>query len=113
MLESGLEGLLGNSAAYDFLESAVAIFDTGGTLRYRNTAFSQFNHGVRDSIDNLNRQKALLDCPQFRSWLLAPVAADHVKHCAKSSSIPPESRSNSPYTQGLFLLPVARPMGYC
>jgi len=78
-LESGLDGLLGNSAAYDFLDSAVAVFDIQGTLRYGNTAFSKFNHAVRDSVQNLNKQAALLDCPQFRSWLLDSVAADHVK----------------------------------
>jgi diguanylate cyclase (GGDEF)-like protein/PAS domain S-box-containing protein len=79
LLENGLEGMLSNSAAYDFLESAVAVFDTQGTLRYRNTAFSNFNHAVRDSIENLDGQAALLDCPKFRSWLLASLAADDVE----------------------------------
>lgn len=79
MLESGLEGLLGNAAAYDYLEPAVAIFDIKGSLRYGNPAFSKFNHSVRDSIENLSRQAALLDCPKFRTWLLASVAAGHVE----------------------------------
>jgi diguanylate cyclase (GGDEF)-like protein/PAS domain S-box-containing protein len=79
MLETGLEGLLGYSTAYDFLESAVAIFDTRTTLRYENSAFSHFNHAVRDSIQNLNKQAALLDCPQFRAWLQDSVAAGEAK----------------------------------
>jgi diguanylate cyclase (GGDEF)-like protein/PAS domain S-box-containing protein len=79
ILENGLESLLGDSAAYDFLESAVAIFDTQGTLRYGNTAFSKFNRAVRDSAENLRLQAALLDCPQFRSWLQAALAADHAE----------------------------------
>jgi diguanylate cyclase (GGDEF)-like protein/PAS domain S-box-containing protein len=79
MLENGLEGLLGNSAAYGFLDSAVAIFDTQATLRYENSAFSHFNHAVRDSIQNLNKQASLLDCPQFRSWLQDSVAAGEAK----------------------------------
>jgi diguanylate cyclase (GGDEF)-like protein/PAS domain S-box-containing protein len=79
MLESGLESLLGYSAAYDYLESAVAIFDIKGSLLYGNPAFSKFNHSVRDSIENLNRKESLLDCPKFRTWLLAAVAAGHAE----------------------------------
>jgi diguanylate cyclase (GGDEF)-like protein/PAS domain S-box-containing protein len=79
MLKTGLEGLLGNSTAYDLLASAVAIFDHKGTLRYENPAFASFNRTARDSIPNLANRAALLDCPQFRAWLLAAVKADHVK----------------------------------
>jgi len=84
MLESGLEGLLGNSAAYDFLESAVAIFDSAGKLRYGNAAFAHFNHNVRDSIENLNGHATLLECPQFQSWLMAAIAADHADTLSQS-----------------------------
>ena len=62
------------SAAYDLLESAVAIFDAGGMLRYGNGAFANFNHAVRDSVENLARP-SLLDCPEFKSWLHAALNA--------------------------------------
>lgn len=74
-LDNGLEGLLNNCTAYEFLESVVAVFDIHGTLRYGNAAFTYFNHAVRDSTENLNRRAALLDCPQFRSWLLTSLKA--------------------------------------
>ncbi len=79
MLESGLDGLLANAAAYDVIDSAVAIFDIQATLRYANSAFTHFNHAVRDSIENLNKEATLLDCPPFRSWLRDAVAAGQVK----------------------------------
>ena len=75
-LETGIEGLLEISAAYDFLESAVALFDSRGTLRYENPAFVSFNRSVRDSVPNLANEDALLDCPQFHTWLLAAAKAD-------------------------------------
>jgi diguanylate cyclase (GGDEF)-like protein/PAS domain S-box-containing protein len=79
ILESGLEGLLGNCAAYDLLDSAIAIFDTQASLRYGNSAFMDFIRAVRDSTQNLSRHPTLLDCPQFRSWLQDSVSAGQVK----------------------------------
>ena len=73
-LDDGLDGLLAMSAAYDLLESAVAIFDAAATLRYGNGAFTNFNHAVRDSVENLARP-SLLDCPEFKSWLHAALNA--------------------------------------
>jgi len=78
-LDTGLEVLLANSAAYDLLASAVAIFDQHGTLCYENPAFASFNRSVRDSVLNLADRAALLDCPQFRNWLLAAAKAGHAK----------------------------------
>jgi diguanylate cyclase (GGDEF)-like protein/PAS domain S-box-containing protein len=67
--DHGLDGLLAMSSAYDRLESAVAIFDARGELRYGNAAFRNFNHAARDAIENLTLQPELLACPQFKSWL--------------------------------------------
>jgi len=75
MLDNGLEGLLGSAGAYEHIESAVAIFDTQGNLRYGNAAFKYFNRAVRDSVENLGRHETLLDCPEFRTWLQVAVAA--------------------------------------
>ncbi len=69
ILKTGLEEMLENTAAYDLLESVVAVFDACGRLRYGNAAFSRFNLAVRDSMDNLHQKSALLECPQFSSWL--------------------------------------------
>lgn len=68
-LAAGLEGFLSQCAAYDLVESAIAVCDAQGELRYANPAFSRFNIAVRDSDENLNKHAALLACPGFQAWL--------------------------------------------
>lgn len=70
-LQPDLESLLAQCSAYDLLQSAIAVIDTQGNVRYANPAFVQFNKAVRDSINNLGQHATLLECPEFHSWLIS------------------------------------------
>ena len=78
-LAAGLEAFLSQCAAYDLVESALAVCNAQGELRYANPAFSRFNLAVRDSAENFNKHAALLACPGFLAWLrnaLLPAGAE-------------------------------------
>lgn len=77
ILSEAIDGLLRQCSAYDHLESAVALFDTGANLLYGNPAFTRFNLGVRDSIENLDQTENLLGCPRFCSWLTESLSEKH------------------------------------
>lgn len=68
-LETDLDGLLSQCAAYDLVESAIAVCDAQGVLRYANPAFARFNLTVRVSAKSFLRHAALLECPEFLAWL--------------------------------------------
>ena len=70
-LPAGFDAFLQQCSAYDLLESAVAVVDAQGALRYANPAFSRFNSAVRDSVGNLARYPTLLECPELHSRLVA------------------------------------------
>lgn len=72
-LEAGLDALLSRCAAYDLVESAIAVCDAQGVLRYANPAFARFNLAVRDSSENFGRHAALLECSGFLAWLKSAV----------------------------------------
>ena len=64
-----LDGLLSQCAAYDLVESAIAVCDAHGIVRYANPAFLRFNLAIRDSAENCNSRTTLLECPEFLEWL--------------------------------------------
>lgn len=68
-LEVDLDSLLSHCNAYDLLESAVAVCDASGNLRYANPAFLRFNITVRDTADHFNKFSTLLECPELKSWV--------------------------------------------
>jgi PAS domain S-box-containing protein len=67
-LDTSFESYLIQCAAYDMLESAIAVVDTQGALRYANQAFLTLNQSIRDSVPNLTRYATLLDCPALIAW---------------------------------------------
>ncbi len=68
-LEVQLETVLAGSSAYDLLDSAVAVFDSDGVLRYANPAFSRFDRSVRDTLENFGACDVLSASPEFSVWL--------------------------------------------
>jgi len=79
-LHSSLEAFLLQCSAYDMLESAIAVVDTQGTMRYANQAFVRFNKMVRDSVQNLTQHGTLLECPEIFSWLMASQETSNPNH---------------------------------
>ncbi len=63
-----IDAYLSGAGAFDFLDSAVGIFDLS-SLRYSNPAFASFNQSTRDAHENLQRYASLLDCPGVQEWL--------------------------------------------
>ncbi len=71
--EVNFDFFLNHAAAYDLLESAVAMCDARGEIRYANQAFQNFNQSVRDQHDNFGKYATLLECPQCHDWLQSAV----------------------------------------
>jgi hypothetical protein len=76
-LGSEFDAYLQQCNLYDQLNSAIAVVDAQGILRYENLAFMQFNKTVRDSIENLPRYGSLLECPEIQTFLQTPLTASH------------------------------------
>src|SRR5512139_911724 len=68
-MPAGLDDWLGQCAAYDHIESAVAVYDLRGAQRYANPAFARFNLGMRDAPESFGNYESLQACPAFQSWL--------------------------------------------
>ncbi|HEY6095602.1 MAG TPA: EAL domain-containing protein [Gallionellaceae bacterium] len=68
-IAAGLDGWLGHCAAYDHIESAVAVYDRLGASRYANPAFARFNLGMRDAAGHFGKYDTLQACPAFQAWL--------------------------------------------
>lgn len=68
-LDISFESYLIQCTAYEMLDSAVAVVDAQGSLRYANQAFLMLNKSIRDSIPHLTRYATLLDCPALITWI--------------------------------------------
>src|SRR5512139_2315611 len=68
-MAASLDGWLAHCAAYDHIESAIAVYDLRGTQRYANPAFARFNLGMRDAPEHFGKYESLHACPAFQSWL--------------------------------------------
>lgn len=64
-LEEWVKGIV----TFDLIDSAVAVVDVQGNIRYRNQAFERFNLRVRDSVNGFHRHATLLACPDIAQAL--------------------------------------------